>query len=190
MYIKRAFLTSIIILLYTSITHAQPLTSPGYTLVSPRIVVSGGSARSDNYTLNFASIGNTLGGIAGSLNYSLNTNPASMDRLSQDSASDTTPPAIVRLEPGDGTLKELNNHFTVTCFAEDDSALLYPLYYRFSINGNLSQDWISESAYNWNTQGLSCGIYPVTVEVKDIGGNQTSETAEMFLIHKPPRLPQ
>jgi len=182
----KLYITLLILLLAAQTTYAQPLASPSYSLMNPRIAISGSSATSSNYSLNRVSIGNILGGKAESSNYTLDVTKASLEALEPLPEPDTIPPSITSVTPLDGVIKELTDTVSVTCVAEDDNS---PLQYRFSANGAVSQDWNIDSTFNWDTATLSSGVYPVLVEVKDIGENEVSETIEVYLIRKPVDLP-
>ena len=172
------------------IAHAQTLTGPNYTIKRARIVVSGGAAESNNYRLNFAAIGNVAGQTTESQNYSLNANQAVLDKFMEDRALDTIAPHIDSITPFDGELVELDSFHTITCFAQDNFTPPYSLYYKFILDGGTVHNWGANSAYNWDTQDLGCRMYSIRAEVKDIGGNDAYEEADVYLIHKPPQIPQ
>ena len=187
MRVLRIILISTIIVIYTySSLFAQSLTSPNYSLTNPRMIITGGNSASSNYSLNRVSVGNVIGGISGSLNYTLDATRAALEALEPLPEPDITPPIINSVTPLDGVIKELTDTISVTCLAQDDNS---PIQYRFSVNGTVAQDWNIDSTFNWATHSLSSGVYPVLVEVKDIGENEVSETIEVYLIRKPVALP-
>lgn len=187
MHTKRILTVSIILLVATSITHAETLTSPSHTLTNPRIVISGGSATSLNYSLSYVTIGSTTGGFARSNTYSLDVTGRELEK---QFPPDIIPPtiAIDSVSPADGTLAYKENRLLISCRAADN--IPWPLRYRFLLNNEILAEWTTTAFYDWNTIERATGLYSIQVEVKDSSGNtQASETNEVYLIHEPPGLP-
>ena len=91
----------IAILVVSSLTYAQTCTSPNYSILNPRIVISGGKASSLSYCLSFVTVGSVLGGVATSAGYSLDITQANLETLMPPPPPDTTPPVITSLTPLD-----------------------------------------------------------------------------------------
>ena len=72
-YIKRLCYILMILCVYAPNVFALSLSSNNYTINAPRIIISGGYASSQNYSINSANVGSVFSGMAESQNYSLDT---------------------------------------------------------------------------------------------------------------------
>ena len=95
--IKKIFIIPFIISLFASPALARDYTSSNYILSGAKIVISGGSAYSTNYSLGCVEIGNAIGNIAESAGYTL-------DATLGDKKALFDPPDIKITNPGDGTI--------------------------------------------------------------------------------------
>jgi len=243
MHIKKIFIISIVILISSTIVFARTYTSPNYSLVNPRIVVSGGNADSLNYHLENVELGNLSGGHSSSAHYSLNTfvideetppNPPTINPVTSPTND------ITRTQTLSGTkdrntsiyingyervplntsttwsyrvdLSEGTNTFVIT--AKNESGLEsepaepspvtiildtipplivieYPLadYTIVTITPFVVQGTIDGVTFT-QTENLSLGVNPITINATDNAGNSSSKGIEVYLAREPIAPPQ
>ncbi|MDD5005588.1 MAG: hypothetical protein PHS93_03685 [Candidatus Omnitrophica bacterium] len=61
------------------------------------------------------------------------------------------------------------------------------LEYRYLVDGNVVQDWISSASYPWQTQIGDVKLKTITIEVRDGHGATASVETHIFLFRKPPK---
>ena len=185
MGMKRILILVLIIFTSASLAIAQVYTSLNYTLTNARIAVSGGKAYSANYSFNNVAIGNTFGGKAESINFSLDASP--IDTI-------VNSPTILSIEPSYGSTgyTEDNITFSVTADDEDKDSLkyqfsLYDIQIRY---WDVIQPWQSISDFDWSTSGVIPGVQSIKVEVSNNRGGEISEYLELYLFRIPITPPQ
>lgn len=62
-----------------------------------------------------------------------------------------------------------------------------PLWYQFSANGIVFEDWDLEAQATWQPQETDIGAHSLTVKVKDAHGAVTQDTTTIHLLRTPPR---
>ncbi len=83
---------------------------------------------------------------------------------------DTTPPIIADISPSDGST--FSEGALVKIFPIVNDQNLSTIEYQFSVDGVVKQTWSNQANYNWSAIG---GIHTLTVEVKDIAGQDTKQ---------------
>jgi|GEM_PF-1726496 len=94
-------------------------------------------------------------------------------------------PTIISLLPQDNSRFTAGDTIRVVVQAQD--ADNDDLKYRYLVDGEVVEDWISQADYLWQTQAGDIRLKTITVEVKDEHNALARKEVKVFLFRKPPQ---
>jgi len=165
----------IAVALTTALAYAATYSSANYSLVNARIAITGGSASSSNYALDFVEAGNPFSGQAQSTNYSFSVITAATIY--------DNPPQITEIVVN--SQANFHRDWPVTIRVEATDPDGDAMEYRYLINGQEAQNWTVDNEITWKHAGGNIGSNDVEVEVRSQGLTSTSVPEQVHTFRKP-----